>query len=89
MSYYRSQFKEGGSKSFKSGSKSEYLLAKKGRTYITPKNREYQEEWSKVGNKWRVVLKYKDLTMTLTEFDYNSHTIDEFIDIMIRDSKIK
>lgn len=62
--------------------KEELLNALKDRVWISPKNREYQFDWSKIGRKYTFILCYKGIRMQLSEVDYVNTPIDQLIDAM-------
>ena len=65
--------------------KEEVLNAKKGHTFITPKNREYQLDWEKIGNKFIIVVIYQGIRCQVKESIYNKTNTDDIIDTIIRD----
>jgi len=58
------------------------LDAKKGRTFVTPKNKEYQFDYRKEGRSYIFILIYDGKRMQIKETDYNRHSIDELLEIM-------
>lgn len=62
--------------------KLEVLTAKQGKTFITPKNREYIFDFEKRGNKYIFIIEYKGKRMQVSEKDYNITNIDVLIDAM-------
>ena len=66
----------------KKRSKVSVLDAKKGRTFVTPKNRSYIFDQKKVGNKYIFIIEYKDYRMQVDESTFNRTDIDTFIEVM-------
>jgi hypothetical protein len=66
----------------KKRSKVSVLDAKKGRTFVTPKNRSYIFDYKKVGNKYIFIIEYKDYRMQVDESTFNRTDIDILIDAM-------
>ena len=63
-------------------SKVSVLDAKKGRTFVTPKNRSYIFDYTKVGNKYIFIIEYKDYRMQVDESTFNRTDIDTLIEVM-------
>ena len=59
--------------------KLEILEAKKGRTFVTPNNKEYQFDFIKEGNKYTFVIIYKGNRMRMSESDFNRTNIDSLL----------
>jgi len=57
-------------------SKLSVLEAKRGSTFVTPQNRRYGFDFEKVGNKYMVILIYREQRMRVTEVDYNRINTD-------------
>ena len=66
----------------KKSKKDDILDAKVGRTWVTPKNRHYQFDYTKDGNKYIFIVIYKGHRMRCKESDFNKMNIDDLIDIM-------
>jgi hypothetical protein len=62
--------------------KDDVLNAKKGRTFVTPKNKEYKFDWKKVGNKYIFIIDYKGHKMQVPEADFNRTPIDSLLSAM-------
>ena len=60
--------------------KDQILDARKGRTWVTPKNREYQIDRRKEGRKYIIILIYKGNRMQVSESDYNLIPTDTLLD---------
>lgn len=60
-------------------SKLSVMEAKKGHTFITPQRRSYIFDFEKVGNKYIVILIYKDKRMQVSEVDYNTIPTDTLL----------
>lgn len=57
-------------------SKLSVMEAKKGRSFMTPQNRSYVFDFEKIGNKYMVILIYKEQRMRVSEVDYNRTNTD-------------
>lgn len=62
--------------------KDDVLDAKKGRNWVTPKNRTYQFDYERVGNKYFYIIIYKGSRMKIPESDFNRTDIDSLLDSM-------
>ena len=59
--------------------KTEILDAKKGRTFITPKGKEYVFDYEKVGNIVIIIIHYKGNRIEVSESGYDKTPIDDLI----------
>jgi hypothetical protein len=62
--------------------KESVLLAKKGKTFVTPQNRTYVFDYEKIGNKYMFILCYNGYRMQVKEADFNRSNIDDLLAIM-------
>ena len=66
----------------KKSKKDDILDAKVGRTWVTPKGRHYQFDYTKDGSKYLFIIIYKGHRMKCKEVDFNRMNIDDLLDIM-------
>jgi len=62
--------------------KEEFLNGYKGRTFVTPKNKEYVFDYTKEGNKYIFIIGYQGKRMQIRESDFNKHKIDDLLSLM-------
>jgi hypothetical protein len=62
--------------------KENVLLAKKGKTFVTPQNRTYVFDYKKTGNKYMFIICYKGYRMQVKETDFNRSDIDDLLSVM-------
>lgn len=55
------------------------FLAKKGKTFVTPENREYVFDYKKEGNKYTILLTYKGQRYQMSEKDFFAFTTDKLL----------
>lgn len=67
----------------------DWLDARKGKTMVTPKNRKYSIDWERVGNKYFVILIYKNQRMKVKLSDYNKTNTDDLLTAMERGMQIE
>lgn len=65
--------------------KDEVLNAKRGRVFVTPKNRNYTFDYRKEGRKYIFIISYNGYRMQMSESDYNRNDIDTLIDVMLNE----
>jgi len=49
---------------------------------VSPKGKEFQLDWSKIGRKYKIILVYKGGRMAMTEPDWNRNDVDKLIAVM-------
>ena len=81
------RFKEYLSESNKN--KEEIFNSKKGKKLVSPKGKTYDLDWIKEGNKYIFKITLKGHTMKMPESDFTRFSIDDILDMMIRDMEIK
>jgi hypothetical protein len=59
--------------------KDDVLMAKAGRTFVTPKNKEYIFDFIKEGRKYIFVINYLGYKMRINESDFNRTNIDDLL----------
>ncbi len=62
--------------------KDEILLAKKGKTFITPSNNSYVFDFKKEGRKYIFIIDFKGFKMQINEPDFNKTPIDTLLNVM-------
>lgn len=62
--------------------KEEVLNAKAGRTFVTPKNREYTFDYRREGSKYIFILGYLGKRMQVRESDFNRQNTDDLLSLM-------
>jgi len=55
------------------------LDGKKGRNFVTPKNKTYQFDYEKIGNSYNFIIIYMGKRMRMKESDFNKHNIDDIL----------
>jgi len=65
--------------------KDEVLNAKRGRVFVTPKNRNYTFDYRKEGRKYIFIISHNGYRMQMSESDYNRNDIDTLIDVMLNE----
>jgi hypothetical protein len=68
--------------------KQEIIDAKRGRTFITPQNRNYVFDYNKVGAKYIFIINYLDKRWQITESDFNRTNIDDLLKSIELSNKI-
>jgi hypothetical protein len=69
--------------------KEDFLNAKVGRVFVTPKNNEYTFNYKKEGRKYIFIISWNGYKMQVSESDYNRTPIDTLIEIIKKGSKVK
>lgn len=69
--------------------KESVLQAKNGKTFVTPKNRNYIFSYVKHGNKYIFCIEFKGYKMHLPESDFNKSNVDDLLDIMENGINVK
>jgi hypothetical protein len=59
--------------------KDDVLMAKAGRTFVTPNNKEYIFDFIKEGRKYIFVIYYLGYKMRINESDFNRTNIDDLL----------
>ena len=59
--------------------KDDVLMAKAGRTFVTPNNKEYIFDFIKEGRKYIFVINYLSYKMRINESDFNRTNIDDLL----------
>jgi hypothetical protein len=59
--------------------KEEVLLAKSGKTFVTPNNKSWVFSYVKQGNKYIFCIEYKGYKMHIPESDFNKTNIDDLL----------
>jgi len=59
--------------------KDDVLMAKAGRTFVTPNNKEYIFDFIKEGRKYIFVINYLGYKMRINESDFNRTNIDDLL----------
>lgn len=59
--------------------KEEVLLAKSGKTFVTPNNKSYVFTYTKHGSKYIFCIEYLGYKMHITESDFNKTNIDDLL----------
>ena len=59
--------------------KDDVLKAKKGRTFVTPNNKEYIFDFEKIGNKYHFIVVYMGKRCRMNESDFNRTPIDTIL----------
>jgi hypothetical protein len=59
--------------------KDDVLMAKAGRTFVTPNNKEYIFDFFKEGRKYIFVINYLGYKMRISESDFNRTNIDDLL----------
>jgi len=62
--------------------KEEVLNAKAGRTFVTPKNKEYVFNYRREVNKYIFIIAYNGRRMQIREGDFNKQNIDDLLSLM-------
>lgn len=65
--------------------KDDMLNAKAGKTFVTPDNKEYVFTYRKEGRKYIFIIEYKGNKMQVSEYDFNTHSIDSLISTIERE----
>ena len=60
--------------------KEDVLNGKKGRSFITPKNRSYIFDYEKVGNIYHFIVVYDGGRFRMKESEFNRYNIDDLLD---------
>ena len=68
--------------------KEEVLKAKSGRTFVTPKNKEYVFSYEKEGNKYIFVINYLGKKWRIKESDFNRSNIDDLLESIEKSNEI-
>ena len=63
--------------------KQDRLDGKRGRTFITPKNRSYVFDYLKEGSKYTYIICYKDFRYQISEQEWKQNDIDGVLDNII------
>jgi len=63
--------------------KQDKLDGKRGRTFITPKNRSYVFDYIKEGSKYIFIICYKDIRYQISEREFKQNNIDDLIDNIV------
>ena len=59
--------------------KEDVLMAKAGKTFVTPNNKEYIFDFTKEGRKYIFVISYLGYKMRIGESDFNRADIDDLL----------
>jgi hypothetical protein len=59
--------------------KDDVLMAKVGKTFVTPKNKEYIFDFLKEGRKYIFIINYLGYRMRISESDFNNTNIDDLL----------
>jgi hypothetical protein len=59
--------------------KEDVLMAKSGKTFVTPNNKEYIFDFEKEGRKYIFVINYLGYRMRINESDFNRTNIDDLL----------
>ena len=59
--------------------KDDVLMAKAGRTFVTPNNKEYIFDFTKEGRKYIFVINYLGYKMRINESDFNRTNIEDLL----------
>ena len=59
--------------------KDDVLIAKSGKTFVTPNNKEYIFDFIKEGRKYIFIINYLGYKMRINESDFNRTNIDDLL----------
>jgi len=59
--------------------KEDVLMGKKGRTFVTPQNKEYIFDFEKIGSKYHFIIVYMGKRCRMNESDFNRIPIDNVL----------
>jgi hypothetical protein len=62
--------------------KEETLIAKSGKTFVTPNNKSYVFSFKKHGNKYIFIIDYNGHKINIPESDFNKTNIDDLLSTM-------
>ena len=73
----------------KTTKKVDFLMAKKGKIFVTPKGKSYVFDFEKVGRKYYFIISYMDSRMRILESEFNRTHIDHLLTTMEKGLSIK